>query len=132
LHARGECSPSLLGFAAAGWPAIFVLVLVAALDETAMCRYLHFAAAPLFHAMRQRSFDFNAPVWRLVVPTIMSVILSLPLFLVALAGGWLASRYGLVIACRPQLDNESVAETPAPEGSGGLPPGAPVDQSRGS
>jgi len=101
LRERGECMPGLVGFEAAGWPALCCFVLLAFFHPGCVACYYDRVVAPFVVGLGPGKLENPSLVWRtLVEPTIVAALLALPQLALALLGGWVAIRRRIVISSR--------------------------------
>jgi hypothetical protein len=92
---RGETGAFLLGFEVFGWAGVFLMVLGFSLFERWVNRYLETCLNPVAAAVGEGG-------WSAIEGACVSFAVSLPLFVFASFGGWLAFRFGarVVVICR--------------------------------
>ncbi|HEV3163427.1 MAG TPA: hypothetical protein VGZ22_05260 [Isosphaeraceae bacterium] len=100
VRTRGESQPFLLGFEVIGWPVVMAFALIAMTNETLILKYIEFAAAPIERVFDLLDADYNLVVWQALSGLFVAIILFLPQALLALAGGWITQKLGLVITRR--------------------------------
>lgn len=104
LASRGTVSPFLVGFLSAGCPAVFVFVSAASI------------APQWVSDVGQGFFLFTLPflrnqfelspiqTWAMAVCSLLSILFSIPQLIVAILGGWIATKLGLTIRLSPRTE----------------------------
>lgn len=104
LALRGEVSPSLVGFQAAGWPAIAAALVAMLGFPEPVYRYEQWSEARLgefWHEYIEWDGGFSRAHWDGIALGLVVFAMAAPQILLALLGGWAATRLGVVVVKGP-------------------------------
>jgi hypothetical protein len=93
LWRRGECRLSSIVFVVVGGAALLLYAACCLLATDWPVSYLEWTLAPAFDAARRRGYDTGRPIWDLIEILSIGAVVTPPLAVPALVGGWLVRRY---------------------------------------
>jgi hypothetical protein len=100
LTLRGEGTPFLVGFEAAGWPAVAAALIAMLGFEKQILIYVRWAEASLsafWHEFIEWTGEFTVAHWAGIKFGFDVFALATPQLLLALLGGWAAGRLGVSV-----------------------------------